>query len=267
VLHATAVPKIDAIERKKVSTMIAISPASQSVPFPQISSERAARARTSMQEASYDAELVRRFRDGDDSAFVEIVSRYRRKIMSIALALLRSRADAEEITQDTFVRAHRGLAGFRGDSSLATWLFRIAVNLSRNRYRYFCRRRTTVSLDSTLNDESGRTLGDLVPANSPTPANDAVTDEFTALVDSCMEKLQPQQREILLLRNILSRPYDEIARALGLNVGTVKSRIARARMSLRDLLAQACPEFSRDAEPSEWFECARTSEPVSFACS
>ena len=125
--------------------MIAISPLSHALRFPNTSNDRATRAAASRQEALYDAELVRRFRDGDESAFVEIMTRYRRKILSIALALIRNRADAEEIAQDTFVRAHRGLAGFRGDSSLATWLFRIAVNLSRNRYRYFCRRRSTIS--------------------------------------------------------------------------------------------------------------------------
>lgn len=246
--------------------MIATSSDAPTRKLPHSSSDRAARAANSMQEASYDAELVRRFRDGDESAFVEIIRRYRGKILSIALALLRNHADAEEIAQDTFIRAHRGLAGFRGDSSLATWLFRIAVNLSHNRYRYFCRRRSTVSLESSLNDRSGRTIGEVVASNSSSPAAEAVTDEFTAIVASCMEKLEPNQREILLLRNILSRSYDEIAQSLGLNVGTVKSRIARARLSLRDLLASACPEFSRDAGPSEWFECARQPELVTLGC-
>src|SRR5580698_6130478 len=103
-------PKDHQKEPKDASAMIAISPLSHAIRFPNTSNERATRAAASRQEAMYDAELVRRFRN---------------------------RADAEEIAQDTFVRAHRGLAGFRGDSSLATWLFRIAVNLSRNRYRYF----------------------------------------------------------------------------------------------------------------------------------
>src|SRR5690606_6066136 len=89
-----------------------------------VSAERSARAANSQQEAAYDAELVRRFNAGDESAFVEIMTRYREKIFSVALALLRNRADAEEIAQDTFIRAHRGLARFRGDSSLATWLHR-----------------------------------------------------------------------------------------------------------------------------------------------
>src|SRR5512133_607976 len=108
-----------------------------------VSSDRAARAAASRQEADHDAELVRRFNAGDEAAFVEIMNRYREKIFSVALALLRNRADAEEIAQDTFIRAHRGLSRFRGDSSLATWLHRIAVNLARNRYWYFFRHRRT----------------------------------------------------------------------------------------------------------------------------
>jgi RNA polymerase sigma-70 factor (ECF subfamily) len=246
--------------------MIDISSDSQASKLPDTSSEQAARAASSVQEASHDTELVRLFREGDESAFEEIIGRHRRKILSIAVALLRNHADAEEIAQDTFIHAHRGLAGFRGDSSLATWLYRIAVNLSRNRYRYYLRRRATVSLECSLNDRSGRTIGEVMPANSSSPVVEAVTDEFTTLVASCMEKLEPPQREILLLRNILSRSYHEISQALGVNVGTVKSRIARARMNLRDLLASACPEFSHDAGPSEWFECTRQSEHITLAC-
>src|SRR5580698_7982008 len=102
-------PKDHQKEPKDASAMIAISPLSHAIRFPNTSNERATRAAASRQEAMYDAELVRRFRDGDESAFVEIMTRYRRKILSIALALIRNRADAEEIAQDTFVRAHRGL--------------------------------------------------------------------------------------------------------------------------------------------------------------
>src|ERR1700677_3557304 len=90
-----------------------------------------ARSIISGQEADYDAKLVNRFNSGDEDAFVEIMARYRSKVSAIAFSHLRNHADAEEITQDTFIRAHRGLARFRGDSSLATWLHRIAFNLDR----------------------------------------------------------------------------------------------------------------------------------------
>ena len=229
------------------------------LPTPRINrnaAERAARAAASQQEAAYDAELVQRFNAGDEDAFVEIMNRYREKIFSVALALLRNRADAEEIAQDTFIRAHRGLSRFRGDSSLATWLHRIAVNLARNRYWYFFRRRrhATLSLDCALSDDSEATFADLVATTAPNPAREAATDEFAQLVTVCMEKLDARHREILTLRNLLNRSYDEIAQALGINVGTVKSRIARARGNLRALLAEACPEFAPDAAPGDWFE-------------
>jgi len=206
-------------------------------------------ATPSAQEAIHDAGLVERFNTGDESAFIEIMNRYRTKIFNISLALLRNRADAEEITQDTFIRAHRGLARFRGDSSLATWLHRIAVNLSRNRYWYFFRRRRqdSLSLDHSIGEDGEGTFADLIAAESRDPAQESACNEFAALVSTCMEKLDRRHREILTLRNVLNQPYEEIARTLGINVGTVKSRIARARENLRELIAEMCPEF----EPEE----------------
>lgn len=206
-------------------------------------------------EAEIDQVLVQRFNDGDESAFIEIMNRYQTKIFTVTLGLLRNRADAEEITQDTFIRAHRGMAKFRGDSSLATWLYRIAVNLARNRYWYFFRRRRqdSLSLDCALGDDSTATFADLVAAENYDPAQETATGEFTDLINKCMEQLDKCHREILTMRNVLNLPYDEIAQSLGINVGTVKSRIARAREKLRELLAASCPEFSLGTEPSEYF--------------
>ena len=245
------------------------------------SPDRAARTATATVEAAYDAELVRRFNGGDESAFVEIMSRYREKTFAITRGLLRNHADAEEITQDTFVRAHRaaverhrriviahrGLTRFRGDSSLATWLHRIAVNLARNRYWYYFRRRqhATLSLDCPLSDDSAATFTDLVAAEDPDPARAAATGEFSSLIQACMEKLPPPHREILTLRNILHRSYEEIATSLGVTVGTVKSRIARARENVRTLLTEMCPEFAPEAKLGEWFETARTTGRITLA--
>lgn len=214
---------------------------------------------TSVTEAAYDAGLVQRFNNGDETAFVEIMERYHSKIFAVAHSLLRNRADAEEIAQDTFIRAHRGLARFRGDSSLATWLHRIAVNLARNRYWYFFRRRrhSTLSLDYAIGDENNATFAELISSDAANPAQESAFEEFSTLVAACMEKLDARHREILTLRNILNRSYEEIAAVLSLNVGTVKSRIARARQNLRALLAEACPEFSTDSSPSDWFEPVR----------
>ena len=224
-----------------------------------VATGRAVRAAASRQEALHDVTLVRRFNAGDDTAFVEIITRYRAKMFSVALARLRNHSDAEEIAQDTFIRAHRGLARFRGESSLYTWLHRITFNLASNRYWYFYRRRRhlTQSFDRALTDDNAATFADLVASDAPSPVRESVIREFTALIAGCMEQLATPQREILTLRNTLNNSYDEIAAALGINVGTVKSRIARARGNLRVLLAKACPEFLPDALPVEWFDAIR----------
>ena len=187
------------------------------------------------------------------------MGRYQAKIFTVTQGLLHNHADAEEITQDTFIRAHRNLRGFRGDSSLATWLHRIAVNLARNRYWYFFRRRrhATLSLDCPIGEDGDATLSDLISTDAPDPARVSTREEFSTLVSECMDSLEPHHREILILRNVHNHSYDEIAGQLGINVGTVKSRIARARESLRVKLAETCPEFAPDADPSDWFEPAR----------
>ncbi len=210
-------------------------------------------------EAIHDADLVRRFNGGDESAFGEIMGRHKARIFAAAMALLRNHADAEEITQDTFVRAHRGLSTFRGDSSLATWLHRIAVNLARNRYWYFFRRRrhVTLSIDAAIGSEGDGTFSDLISTSAPDPSQEGSRNEFLEKVEACLESLEPSHRRILSMRSVLDQSYEEIASALGINVGTVKSRIARARERLRRKLEQECPDFARDSNPFGWFEPAR----------
>ncbi|MCX6953503.1 MAG: sigma-70 family RNA polymerase sigma factor, partial [Verrucomicrobia bacterium] len=178
-------------------------------------SARSARALVTREEALYDARLVERFNAGDESAFVEIMTRYRERMFSVAFSLLHSRADAEEITQDTFIRAHRGLGRFRGDSSLATWMHRIALNLSRNRYWFNFRRHQHMarSFDSAFSDDNQATLASLVASDRPSPVQEAATSEFSELIAECMERLGPGHREILTRRNVLNCSYDEIARA------------------------------------------------------
>jgi len=206
-------------------------------------------------EAAIDAVLVQRFNAGDEGAFNTIMERYQAKIFGTVYHLLHNRTDAEEIVQDTFVRAYRGLARFRGDSSLATWLYRIAVNLARNRYWYFFRRRRqdALSLDHAIGENGDATFADLVAAPDHDPAQEAATDEFTALIAACMEQLDRRHREILTMRNVLNLPYEEIAQTLRINVGTVKSRIARARERLRELIAEHCPEFAPDTPAADYF--------------
>lgn len=187
------------------------------------------------EQAAADQVLVERFRSGDQSAFDEMVTLYWDRIFMRAFKLLNNREDAEEVTQDTFIRAQKGLVNFRGDASFSTWLFQIATNLSRNKYWYWWRRKrgSSISLDQSLTDDSDATLVDILPSESEHPGEVALTNEFVDRVATCMERLNPKHREILVLRNVQNLSYEEIAQDLNISVGTVKSRIARARDSLR----------------------------------
>ncbi len=191
-------------------------------------------------EVALDRLLVDRFKNGDQTAFDEMVTRYWDRIYSMVNQLLRNSQDAEEVTQDAFIRAHRGLVNFRGDSAFSTWLYQIATNLARNRYWYWWRRKRdqSVSIDAPLSADNSTTLADLIPAEVETPDDITVTQEFVARIGQGMERLSAKHREILILRNIKNLSYEEIAVILGISVGTVKSRIARARESLRGKLGE-----------------------------
>ena len=195
---------------------------------------------TKAQEVAIDQLLVSRFKNGDQSAFDEMVSRYWDRIYVMVHQLLRNQQDAEEVTQDAFIRAHRGLDRFRGDSAFSTWLYQIATNLARNRYWYWWRRKRdkSISIDAPVNAESDTTLSDLLPAELETPEDATVTQELVDSVASTMGRLSAKHREILILRNVKNLSYEEIASILGISVGTVKSRIARARESLRAKLGE-----------------------------
>lgn len=193
------------------------------------------------QEIALDKALVARFKAGDEAAFEEMVARYWDRIYAMVHKLLRNSQDAEEVTQDAFIRAHRGLEKFRGDSSFSTWLYQIATNLARNRYWYWWRRKRdkSVSFDQPVGGaESETTLGELFASDSATPKDVAITNEFQDRVTASMELLNDKHREVLVLRNVKNMTYDEIADLLQISIGTVKSRIARARESLREKLGR-----------------------------
>lgn len=207
-----------------------------------------------------DKALVKRFDCGDETAFREIMARYQRRLFVAALSKLHDHSDAQEIVQDTFIRAHRGLAKFRGDSSLATWLYRIALNLASNRYWYYHRRRRhlMLSLEGAFDATGGGSFNAVLASDEADPARGAGTQEISELAERCMAQLGKNARDILTLRNAENRSYDEIARELGISPGTVKSRIARARERLRYLMNAACPEFDEHTGANDWFEPVRS---------
>src|SRR5690625_716409 len=192
------------------------------------------------QEVAIDRVLVDRFKNGDQAAFDEMVLRYWDRIFAMVRQLLGNSQDAEEVTQDAFVRAHRGLANFRGDSAFSTWLYQIATNLARNKYWYWWRRKRdkSISFDQPLTEDENLVLSDVIPSDAESPMDEAITQEFVDRVDECMQMLNRKHREVLVLRNVQNLTYEEIATVLNINIGTVKSRIARAREGLREKMGK-----------------------------
>ena len=187
-----------------------------------------------------DELLIERIKAGDMAAYNVMVIRHYDRIFSRVLQLLNNKQDAEEVTQDAFIRAHRGLENFRGDASFSTWLYQIATNLAHNRYWYWFRRKRdqSISLDQPQCDDGSLTLENMMPCADENPAEAVVTQEFVDRVSTCMQYLNHKHKEVLILRNVKNLTYDEIAQQLDISVGTVKSRIARARESLRSLLGE-----------------------------
>ncbi|MFL2832813.1 MAG: RNA polymerase sigma factor [Coraliomargaritaceae bacterium] len=187
-----------------------------------------------------DELLIERIKAGDMAAYNVMVNRHYDRIFSRVSQLLNNKQDAEEVTQDAFIRAHRGLENFRGDASFSTWLYQIATNLAHNRYWYWFRRKRdqSISLDQPQCEDGSLTLENVMPCADENPAEAVVTQEFVDRVSACMQYLNDKHKEVLILRNVKNLTYDEIAQQLEISVGTVKSRIARARESLRGLLGE-----------------------------
>jgi RNA polymerase sigma-70 factor (ECF subfamily) len=177
---------------------------------------------------SDDAPLIAATLAGDTAAFGQLVGLYQDRLYNSLLRVLGSAEDARDVVQDAFVQAFLKLDSFRGSSAFYTWLYRIAFNLAMSRAR---RERKMVSLDR-VKDGCGHEPVD----GQPTAEADLLRNEQVAMVHAALAELTPEYRQILVLREIEGCRYEEIAEILELPVGTVRSRLFRARMQLKDQL-------------------------------
>jgi RNA polymerase sigma-70 factor (ECF subfamily) len=182
---------------------------------------------------SREAALIARCVAGDESACADLVAAHQRTVFNLALHLLGDRDDALDVSQEVFLRVFRTLSRFRGQSALRTWIYRIVVNQVRNRQRWWRRRRRAdlVSLDDHL-----KHCGELEATTEVLPDRLLASKETAARIWSAMERLPFDQRTALVLREIDGLRYEEIAFTLDVAVGTVKSRLTRARQALREQL-------------------------------
>ena len=188
-----------------------------------------------------EAELIEQFRAGNDSAFDELVLMLSPKLFRVAFALLGNKQDAEEVVQDAFVRTHRAIADFRGDASFETWMHRITVNLARNRFHWNRRRGegVNISLSASFDDPQGTQMQEIdLPDTRMEPDRLLATLELESNIVKAMKSLPEGLRETMILRHMNDMPYEKIAEMLDCKVGTVKSRLARGREMLRNIIVR-----------------------------
>lgn len=186
-----------------------------------------------------DAVLVARCQQNDLTAFDEMVARYQHKIYGYVRRLVGNDTDAEDITQEVFLKALISLHAFRAESSLQTWLFRIATNLCRDLLRRRQRERGWFSLWRRAEDEAEGGADSLleIPDHEGNPERQLLREELNYLLQCAIERLPTAMREVLILHDLEALSYEEIAQALGIPLGTVKSRLFHARARLREALA------------------------------
>jgi RNA polymerase sigma-70 factor, ECF subfamily len=183
-----------------------------------------------------ESALVQRCASGDQAAFSELVYEHQRMVVQLAMNLLGDRDEALDLSQEVFLRVFRTITRFRGQSSLRTWIYRIAVNQARNRHRFWRRRHRA---DQVSLDEHLAAHGDFVSEGDATPERVLAQKELATRLQAALDRLPFDQRTAIVLREIDGLSYDEIAFSLGVAVGTVKSRLTRARQALRLELHEA----------------------------
>ena len=188
-------------------------------------------------EASVRAEVqfLDRLRAGDAAAFDFLVTERTPDIYALLYRLTEDPEEARDLTQETFLQAFRAVGNFRGDADLRTWLYRIAVNQARNRWRWWRRRRrnATVSLDATDAEHERPLAARLADEQSVSPEEATLARERERILTQALRTLSRVYREVIVLRDIEGLSYEEVAATLEISVGTVKSRLSRGRNELR----------------------------------
>ena len=197
-----------------------------------------------------DRTLVRAAQKGDQNAFRQLVERYQRRVYQLALGMMKDPDDAMDIAQETFVRVHRYLPSFKGDSSFFTWTYRIATNLCLDAQR---KKGRVIRVDAQDGDEAEIEAAMDPPSSALAgPQRAALNEELRGKLEEALQSLSENHRAILLLREVEGLSYDELAKVLGIRKGTVMSRLFHARLmmqkKLREYLGEDVPKGGSDEE-------------------
>jgi len=202
----------------------------------QMELEQVAPATMAEARPKVEDQFIERLKLGDEAAFEKLVNDRSGEIYGLLYRLTENAEEARDLTQETFLRAFQSINHFRGESDLRTWIYRIAINQARNRWRWWRRRRreATVSIDEP--EIGGGRLGLVATLKSPTardPEQHTLQNERERALQKALSGLRRVYREAVVLRDIEGFAYEEIANTLNISVGTVKSRLARGRQELR----------------------------------
>lgn len=183
-----------------------------------------------MSERDVDQQLVLRAQRGEKHAFALLVGKYQRKLMRLISRIVRDPAEVEDVTQEAFIKAYRALPQFRGDSAFYTWLYRIGVNTAKNYLVSLGRRAPTSTEKDAEEAETFEDAGQLRDINTPESA--LMSRQIAITVNAAMDKLPEELRTAITLREIEGLSYDDIADVMNCPIGTVRSRIFRAREAI-----------------------------------
>jgi RNA polymerase sigma-70 factor, ECF subfamily len=203
----------------------------------QMDLEQVAPPTSAEERATGDRQFIERLKQRDAAAFEILVTERSSEIYGLLFRLTENREEARDLTQETFLRAFQSIEHFRGEADLRTWIYRIAINQARNRWRWWRRRRrdATISLDSP-NGHNSKPVAVTLPAHSDTPEQETLAHERERALRAALRSLGRAYRETVILRDIEGMTYEEVAATLRISVGTVKSRLARGRKELRKKL-------------------------------
>lgn len=204
----------------------------------QMDLEQVAAATPAEVRTPLETQFIERLRQGDAAAFEVLIAERSGEVYGLLYRLTENSEEARDLTQETFLRAFQSMGQFRGESDLRTWIYRIAINQARNRWRWWRRRRrdATVSLDSENAHGHVPLSESLRSEREKSPEQQTLAHERERALRRALQSLSLSYRETVILRDIEGFTYEEIAETLGINVGTVKSRLARGRQELRQRL-------------------------------
>ncbi len=183
-----------------------------------------------------DLEVIRKILGGDVNEFAILVRKYQKGIYNYALRMVGHEEEARDLAQDIFVAAYKGLKSFRGESKFSTWLFRIAINQTKNRLKYLRRRHFFDNEQHTSESREAPDAFATLPDPEDSPEQAFLKKDFHALIMEGLMELPPNARQIIILRDIEDFSYEELSQIMELNLGTVKSRLHRARHALRKIV-------------------------------